>query len=78
MADLAAGVDSGVGPAGDDQSKRMIDAEHPREPQLELALDGAVTGLGRPAGEIGAAVADVEPPAFGRIGLQRHDHEVRR
>ena len=56
--DLAQSVDAGVGPPGDRQPRRL--SEHLRERVLELALDGALARLDRPAAEAAAVVLDIE------------------
>ena len=68
MGHLRASVYAGVGPAGADQPGSLVDVQHPGQPELQLTLHGPLTGLGRPAGEGGAVVAQVQPPALpGRV-----------
>src|SRR5699024_4518970 len=61
VADLAAGVHPGVGAAGDGDAGR--DTGDPAQRLLELALDGALTRLGRPAVEVGAVIGEVQSQA---------------
>src|SRR5690606_37846575 len=65
MAHLAAGVDPGIGAPGDRHLHAR--ARHAREARLELALDGALTGLGGPAVEVGAVVGEVQAQPGGRL-----------
>jgi hypothetical protein len=57
-ADLAEGVDAGVGAAGDGQPD--VGAQQRGQRALELSLDRALPGLRRPPGEAGAVVLECE------------------
>ena len=65
MRDLAAGVDAGVGAAGDGQPRGLGQPQR-RAPSASssVCLDGAQPRLGRPAGEVGAVVGEVESQAY--------------
>src|SRR5262249_21965033 len=56
---LRPGVDPGVGAARNGEGSRR--AENPLQSRLELALDGALAGLRRPARKAGAVIAKTAP-----------------
>ena len=57
---LAGRVDPGIRASGDDQSGRLRQAQDPRQPLAQLALDGAQAGLDSPTVEVRAVVGEVE------------------
>ena len=61
VGDLAARVDAGIGPPGHREPHRLVGPQDGGQGGRQLALDGAQSRLGGPAGEVGAVVAEVEP-----------------
>ena len=66
VSDLSAGVHAGVGAPRHGEAHRFAGAQQGGQGGRELPLDGAQTRLSRPAGEVGAVVAEVEADPQGR------------
>ena len=64
--DLAAGVHARVGPARHGQRRGAGQPQQVAEGVLDHLLDGPPAGLARPAGELRAVVAEIEPEPAGR------------